>query len=246
MFFVELQSACANLPGGKRYLSTGILQVILSTKWDVILTYAWHMVLLVMLLTWSLMAWDKSRIPAKTVVFAISLGFLLSFCFPYLHPVKWIGAYDQWLTDLPWIQKLSTGFVGLVAGMFLGSILEAILNRQDHTGQQSIAVSISMMTIGLFNGWQFAMLATGGLGVVLAVAAMRTSRIRLPVSAWLAGTTTLLLCSWYWFDKALEPLSDPLAALVLGGMAIVGMVLTASFGVRSRTDPAAPEEIAHE
>ncbi len=207
LFFVELQSACGNLPGGKRYVSTGILQVILSTKWDVILTYVFHMLLVVMLLIWSLMAYDKSRLPVKTIVFALLIGFGVSVGFPYVHPVIW-NPGNQWFAELPWIERLATGFIGLACGFFLGSILEVLLTESKGGKDTMRATSegrgypltTSLMTIGLFLGWQASMWIVFFFGLLLFVFVvtkqMRLFSVSLPANGVLTLAALVFLCTW--------------------------------------------------
>lgn len=224
MFVVELQTTAANLPGGKRYLSTGILQVIISTKWDLILVYVYHMVLLVLLLTWTLMDYDRSRIPVKTIAFAILAGLGLSMAFPYVHPVKWHTIDASWFTDFPWIQRFATGFLGLASGVFAGSIFEGITGNQrsqesnrsgGHTG-----LTCSLLAIGLFLGWQAVIRVIFLFGAGWLICSLVPRWKWLPASGILTLATIVFLCFW----RQLHPLPDHVAlawvqlclALILG------------------------------
>jgi len=201
MFFVELQSAGANLPGEQKYLSAGILQVIINTKWDLILTYAFHMILLVMLITWSLMAYDRSRIPVKTIVFAIGAGIGVSTLFPYVHPVPWSESYEKWLPDFPWMQQMSTGLIGLGCGLFLGALLESLHRRPGREIDDGNGILVAMMTIGVFTGWQFAMTVVLFFGMSMVIVRLVFRRSFIPVSALLALATLVQLCLWKGIDS---------------------------------------------
>lgn len=196
MFFVELQSAGANLPGERRYVSSGILQVIVSTKWDMILIYAYHMILLVMLMTWSLMAFDHSRIPVKTVVFALLIGFGVPLFFPYVQPVKWAPNHAGWFAELPWLQRTVTSFLGLACGFLLGSLLQSLLGTRQANLQDVLGTTICLTTIGLFNGWQFVTLVLFAFGVLVLVRHFVTYSRWVPASGLLAIATLITLCLW--------------------------------------------------
>jgi len=221
MFFVELQSTAANLPGGKRHLSTGILQVIISTKWDIILIYVYHMVLLVMLLIWSLMAFDRSRIPVKTVMFALVAGFAVSLAFPYVHPLSWSLSQEVWFADLPWIDRLATGFLGLVSGFFVGSFLEQCGDKAS-SRQDARGLAICFSTIGLFTGWQAVIWILLLFGIAMSVRCLVNPRGYLPASAMLTLATVVFLCTWIWF----YPLPDSrIQVLQIGIAAVLGLLL---------------------
>ena len=225
MFFVELRTACGNLPGGQRYLSTGILQVVVNTKWDVILTYGWHIMLLVMLMTWSLMAFDRSRIPIKTIVFAIATGFGVPALFPYVQPVKWIASLEQWLPDLPWIQRGSTAFIGLIVGLFLGSLLEAVLVLRSRDSNNGLAITTCLLTIGLFAGWQFAMIVVFIFGLLMAIRKMVEWLKPWPICSLLALATLVHLCLWKPIDDLTNNIGSIPEPAISVACALLGGVL---------------------
>ncbi len=224
MFFVELQSAGANLPGGQRYISRGILQVIVSTKWDLILIYVFHMTLLVMLMTWSLMAWDGSRIPVKTVSFALLVGFAVPWFFPYVHPVPWIDDADQWFTEFPWLQRTVTAFLGLACGFIIGSLLQAMLDGTASPGSRDgLAVTVALATIGLFTGWQLVTYVVLQFGILISLRDFGVYSKRMPACGWLTLATLMAICFW----RRLEvPDHGPASWLEMGCAASWGLLLT--------------------
>ena len=131
VFFVQLSTANGNFPGASRKLSTGILQVILFTQWDVVASYAWYMTMLVMLMIWALMAYDRSRIPIKTVLFALLVGLGGAWAQPDMQPVKWIDGGDQWFADLQWLGRIITSVIGLVSGFLIGELIDWRFNTKN-------------------------------------------------------------------------------------------------------------------
>ena len=191
LFFVQLQTAGANLPGGSPYRTTGILQMIVNTKWDVVVTYAWHMLMFVMLMIWALMAYDRSRIPLKTVVFALLFGLSPPLFLDYLHPEKWIASHETWFTDLPILQNGITGTLGALAGFLVGSCVELLFNER-----RRIGLAVGMITIGAFLGWQALLGIVGVFGVCLLSLQMPTRSGQWPPMASLTLATLLHQVFW--------------------------------------------------
>lgn len=199
LFLVTVPTSAGNLPGGPRYNMPGILQNVISTKWDVIGFCAFHMTLLTMLLAWALMQFDKSRLPIKSIVFALLVGFAAPAFFDYLHPVPWLLNREQWLIDLSVINRFDTGFVGVAAGFLTGEFLDQF-SRQKSLEPPRGYFKASLMTIGLFLGWQALITTLAIFGVLLWIAKgfQRCSQWarRIPAIGWLALATLVQICLW--------------------------------------------------
>lgn len=196
MFLVELQSAGANLPWNRRYLSTGILRVVLSPNWELIYIYAYHMLLLVMLLTWVLMAFDRSRIPLKTIVFAWLLGLAAPVAFPVLYPVPWHFVLPDQTLGLLRSEALVTGILGWTLGMGLGLILQIWFNKYPDQANNSRATAFCFATTGLFMGWQFIILTIAVFGLLVLVKQIFAYANRVPISCWVTLSVIVVLCTW--------------------------------------------------
>ncbi len=84
--FVELFSGGANLPGGPLSEFTGAVDNFLAPHWPLIGVYAYHGVLLSLLMSVVLMDRDEQQVPRKFVVFGLLIGFLAPLAWPHLHP----------------------------------------------------------------------------------------------------------------------------------------------------------------
>jgi prepilin signal peptidase PulO-like enzyme (type II secretory pathway) len=224
MFFVELQSAGGNLPGGPRYVSTGILQVVISTRWDLILVYSYHMLLLVMLMTWSLMAFDGSRIPRKTIGLAWLAGLAGPLLDPSVQPVRWSVELLPWLTQSGVGQSLFTGFAGWLAGGLAGGLLQALVSGGRDRGVSGRAVALSLATVGLFTGWQFTTLVTFLFGWLVCLRRWLAGVRWIPSCGLVANATLMVLCLWRWLPGHGQQQDLPM----LAAATLAGLLLTAA------------------
>ncbi len=233
LFFAELQTGAANIPNHPRYLTTGILAIVLDTKWDVISIYAFHATLLTLLMAWSLMAIDGNRPPLKTIVFALLIGVIAPAIAPYLHPVKWIDQHAGWFADVSLLKRVDTGFLGLTAGYFAGGFIDLILSRKGVTNQSrsrnAAYFSIGLMTVGLWLGWQAVATIVACTAFLLLVAyAARTTFSKnlnwLNAMTCLTISTIVQILGWRWIHNIAN-------ATALPGWAIYGIVLMVGIGL---------------
>jgi prepilin signal peptidase PulO-like enzyme (type II secretory pathway) len=229
VFLATVPTAAGNLPGGPRYELTGVLQTVITPKWDVIALYAFHVTLLSLLLAWSLMQLDHSRLPGRTIVFALLTGFVAPAFLVYLHPVPWLVDYDRWLVELPVIKRFDTGFAGLAAGFLVGEFLDQMAARRSGRPAEGYNTAC-LMTTGLFLGWQA--LATtivlfGGLRILaIRLLPQRPGVTRLPATGWLVLATLIQICFWRWIQATVSAtfLGDGAFAILLlsGALLLAG------------------------
>ena len=198
MFFVELQTGGSNLPGDQPSSGTGILRTILSANWQLVGTYSYHMLLLVMLLTWTLIVFDRNRIPLKTIVFAWVLGLAIPCFFPAVQPLSWLDASNPVNTEISWFSSRGfiTALIGWAAGCSAGMGLQMILMRRvDHQGSAN-GMALCLTTLGLYMGWQFLILAIAALGPILLIRQVFPRSRRWPYPGWVTVSAIGILCFW--------------------------------------------------
>ncbi len=153
LFLYELVTGAANVPGFPHYHYTGIVWIILYTKWPVIGIYFYHATLFCCLLTLALMEMDRKRCPRW---FAWSLLLVLSalpVAVATLQPV----AFDTHLPiDLhsrlppPVAQTVACVIGGVFGWLFGGWLLRMRVSKR--TRNLPLAFSL----IGIALGWQTA------------------------------------------------------------------------------------------
>ncbi len=236
VFLAEVTTAGGNLPGGSRHATAGILQVVLTTKWDIIALYAFHMTLITLLFAWALMQLDGSRIPQKTTVFALLVGFAAPVALSYLQPVNWTNDARQWLPEMLWLHGIATGFIGLAAGFMLGEFLDQFAKRDPGLPAPAY-LRIGLMSTGLFLGWQAlatVVLMTGLIWMAQRVGSARRWTRFVPWLAGLAVAVIIQVCGWRWLDELVggDSLRPWRFALALGLGTILAAVAISRRGTR--------------
>lgn len=119
-YYRELLSGGANLPVRQPNLYNGIVWILLYTKWDLLTLYLFHMLLLVLLLAWGMINYDRFRVPWVGVLLASGLFVCLPSAFPHLNPT----IADWPLGQLPVPTAMLATATGFLIGGVLGLILE--------------------------------------------------------------------------------------------------------------------------
>ena len=167
LFLFELVTGAANVPGFPLYHYTGILWIILYTKWPVIGIYFFHAALFCCLLTLALMEMDRKRCPRV-------LGFLMLIVFAALpvavatlQPVAPDAHLPFQLTaSLP--EPVSRAIAGLISGMAGGLLGVAAIRFGFFKRSRNLTLAFTLLGIAL--GWQ-AVLTIGVLfGVLFGIA----------------------------------------------------------------------------
>ncbi|KLU06083.1 Leader peptidase (Prepilin peptidase) [Rhodopirellula islandica] len=146
LFLVELVTGAANVPGFQHYAHTGILWIILYTKWPVVGIVLYHAALMCTLLTLALTDLDRRRLPGwfrwtSVIVFA-GLPMIASQLQPFTL------ALPSSVPDAFW--RVSTILVGAVTGAGLGIAIQ----RVSQLGKRSQALPLALTLIGVSLGWQ--------------------------------------------------------------------------------------------
>lgn len=118
-FYRELLSGGENLAVRTPNMFNGIVWVLLYTKWDLVLIYTFHMVVLVVLLAWGMINFDRFAVPkhASLGVIVLSLGLVV--VYPQLNPVT-----DAWVAGIgPIPAKIAGPLLGALVGAVCGYVL---------------------------------------------------------------------------------------------------------------------------
>ncbi|XZE53364.1 prepilin peptidase [Planctomycetaceae bacterium SH139] len=190
MFIGELVSGAANLPGVKQPMYTGIVWIILYTKWNVVAVTAYHLFLFCTVMTAVFAQVQRLSLPLRFWLPALLLAIGLPTVFPDLMPLKIDASIAAWLP----LSNLSVGLVSSLAGLaaavatapLLGQFARrTLLTKQappsedtdgEDTSDGGSTLSWSLCVLGAGLGWQ----ATVSI-VVLCVAALLLLRLLPPV-----------------------------------------------------------------
>lgn len=190
MFIGELVSGAANLPGVKQPMYTGIVWIILYTKWNVVAVTAYHLFLFCIVMTAVFAQVQRLSLPLRFWLPALLLAIGLPTVFPDLMPLKIHSSIAAWL-PLP---NLLVGLVSSLAGLatavvtapLLGQFACRLLLTEEAppsegtpgkgTSDGGSTLSWSLCVLGAGLGWQ----ATVSI-VVLCVVALLLVRLLQPV-----------------------------------------------------------------
>jgi len=113
--YAEIFSGGANLPGGPITEFTGAVHNFLVPHWPLIGVYAYHGVLLSLLMCVVLIDMDKQQVPTKFVAFGLLVGFLAPLIWPHFHrPSPPVRVFWETVASI----KLLCLFVGCLIGTF--------------------------------------------------------------------------------------------------------------------------------
>lgn len=165
-YFVELISGGLNLPVRMPNLYKGMLWTIFYPKWDLILTYAFHMYLLCLVLAWFLMQFDRQRFPLGRLILCILSLIAFSTIFPDVQPQPWSAQALVTIALPDWLDGAIVATVGAMMGAIVGTAATRGLLRR-RQGWQDWG---GLMLTGAGLGWR-AVLWIGGLAAISATIA---------------------------------------------------------------------------
>ncbi|MFG0266183.1 MAG: prepilin peptidase [Rhodopirellula sp. JB055] len=146
LFLFELVTGAANVPGFQHYTFTGILWIILYTKWPVVGIVLYHAALMCTLLTLALTDLDRRRLPAwfgwTSVLIFAGLPMIASQLQPFTL------ALPSSVPDAA--SRAATILVGAVTGGVLGIAIQ----RVSQLGKRCRALPLALTLIGISLGWQ--------------------------------------------------------------------------------------------
>ena len=159
LFLFELVTGAANIPGFEHYTYTGIVWIILYTKWPVIGIYLYHAALFSCLLMFALMEIDRLRCP-KWLLGLVFISFAaLPFAIPTLQPVAFDSQTSLMLSGpLPsWMVRAVTCLLGGVVGWATAAILWRLGNHFFLRRLKAHSLTTAATLIGVSLGWQATM-----------------------------------------------------------------------------------------
>lgn len=153
-YFRELLSGGANLPIRPANMYNGIVWILLYTKWDLVTLYFYHMFVLVSLLAWGMINFDRFRVPIRTGLSTIVLILVLVSVFPHLNPIA--AAYKTSAASkvtAPVPAGLVDGASGCISGLVAGLLMLAVSWRPvrglSHADRRPDGFASPMLATGL-------------------------------------------------------------------------------------------------
>lgn len=149
LYFVELISGGANLPVRTPNLYSGVVWVVLYTKWDLIAHYAFHLFAGSAGFVWSMIQSDRQAIPRRSLLTVGVLVVAAIMAFPWLLPMP---------SGLPWKlgvygDALLTLGMGAGVGLMLGAV-DRVLRRRWRGAEDPETLVPLLTLIGAVLGWQ--------------------------------------------------------------------------------------------
>jgi prepilin signal peptidase PulO-like enzyme (type II secretory pathway) len=194
---LELISGGANLPFHSQGRGIGVTENIWDPNWPLIATFALHAGLMLMLLTWSLFAWDRFGLPISLAVGAVIVGSAAPLCWPLLQPVAWDGLANA--AESARLRIAVGQCVGASAGLLLGNSLVRRTPGNIRAGDVAPAL-LGMLLVGLILGWQAAV-AVALLATIIRGLLSFSSARSWPVVASIALATLIQLAAWRWLTE---------------------------------------------
>lgn len=160
LVFLELTSGGANLPVRRPNGYAGFVWTVFYPKWDLIALTVYHFHLLAMLLTWTLMAIDRVRIPLRSIAtsFVLAAAAPLAWTKLAIVPPGLVGTAG-------YPQPLPVVAASLGLGLGIGLVLAAIAAAARLAPFRTAAAMLGL--IGLTLGWQ-ATVTIGGVSLIVA------------------------------------------------------------------------------
>ncbi|MDA7915508.1 prepilin peptidase [bacterium] len=204
LFLFELITGAANIPGFIHYHYTGIIWMILYTKWPVVGIYFLHGMLFSCLLMLALMEQDDLQAP-RWMKMSLLIGFASSvIAIPTMLTVS-VGDQTpfQFPGTLPeWLDRTANCIVGGLLGWTLGRLCSTARLR---LRQSSKSLPFSFTLLGITLGWQAVL--TIGLLWLIATNLLKNVGGRHVRRRWLTPATLLVLIAmlhhpaWKWLSE---------------------------------------------
>ncbi|MCG8648728.1 MAG: prepilin peptidase, partial [Pirellulales bacterium] len=198
LFLFELVTGAANVPGFQHYHYTGILWIILYTKWPVVGIYFYHAAMFSCMLMFALMEADQLRCPRFMSVAVVGVFACLAIVAPVLQPVVFDDQLPMGISES--IPPRATAAITCFVGGSLGWLIALVANRLSRQAPPTV----SLILLGVTLGWQ----ATITIALIWTITSVATSRIRRPFQPIWMGPTAVLFASsmlhhpaWKWLAQ---------------------------------------------
>ncbi len=131
-FYRELLTGGKNLPVRDPNIYAGVVWIIFYTKWDLVCTYLIHMFVLVLLLGWCMINFDRFHVPKLSKISCVLFVLITAIVFPHLNPLtstsQPIRPLDQLVSmGIPYqvVLAFSGGLIGYVGGWLMQRVFVA-------------------------------------------------------------------------------------------------------------------------
>jgi leader peptidase (prepilin peptidase) / N-methyltransferase len=153
LFLFQLVTGASNIPGFRHYHATGILWMILYTKWDVVGIYFYHAALFCLILTYAITELNRLRMPRWFNSFVLMTFMALPTSIADLQPVSLFSFVSKLDLSLPngVLMRLTTCLVGGAIGWLFATV---IVRAYPKTIQRRSLLPIAMSILGIALGWQ--------------------------------------------------------------------------------------------
>jgi leader peptidase (prepilin peptidase)/N-methyltransferase len=205
LFLYELVTGAVNVPGFPHYMHTGILWIILYTKWPVIGIYFYHAAMMSCLLMLGLMDLDRLRCPKWLVALILIVFAALPIAIPVLQPVA-IDAQVPFQVSGGWplwVARVVAVLIGGMAGWAIGFWLRRFSGRDGLRAFPGRSLPFGMAVVGITLGWQ-AMVTIAFFGLIAAGSfamgnRLRRKAARVPATSMLLAVVMIHHPGWKWF-----------------------------------------------
>ncbi len=238
VLFAELLSGGANLPTESARAGRSLASMIVDPPWELVRLYVFHMVLLTLLWTATLVKLDAQRMPKKLLGFGLLMGIGMTAVWPGLHPVAWAAVRPGWLDESSFALRLETGLIGMVAGATLGWVLSKVCHQRGGAATDVPSeLGGPLAWVGLFLGWQAAIGVAVLAGLLLwcgrLVSWIWARAAEMPALPAILAGTLLQVCLWGWLSTAWFPgPAASFAVLSVWAAAAVGLFAAGSLLTR--------------
>ncbi|EMI58046.1 peptidase A24A domain protein [Rhodopirellula sallentina SM41] len=203
LFLYELVTGAANVPSFPHYSYTGIVWIILYTKWPVVGIYLFHCLVFCFILTLALMETDRLRCPTWLATVMLLTTISIALATPHCVPVT---IFEQTSIPANRMPQFFTPVATVIAGAFAGWGISTLASfAQVRSNQPRTSTTLAALLIGVALGWQ-ATLTIGAIWIGMAW----TSRFiggRKLRPRWLTPTMLLFLAvmlhhpAWNWLTS---------------------------------------------
>lgn len=207
LFLFELVTGAANVPGFPHYHYTGILWIILYTKWPVVGIYFYHAALFSCLMMLALMDLDRLRCPRWLAGSLLVIFAGLAISIPTLQPVTLDAQTPGDASNLlsPWMIPVATTVIGGFTGWLITGLLWRLGKQRSLRRFAGHQFSLAGALIGIALGWQatVTIVAFGSIATLLIFAAIgRNWRLlRYAATAVLSAVALLHHPAWKWLAE---------------------------------------------
>jgi len=199
LYFVELISGGANIPVRQPNSYSGVVWILMYTKWDLVGMYLYHCLALCVLLSCVLIDIDGKLVNSRTRWFVAVMLLAPPLIWPDLMPVPFIADAAD-LLPMAWLRAGTQCLLGGLMGVALGSLMKWGTSYAKFNSAPMGQVLSFLAVVGITLGWQ-AVIAVTAIGLLMRIALSVIPRFRrwpLPLTAVLLASFVTHQLAWRW------------------------------------------------